>query len=113
MHLKNYKTVVLLSVIAVSVPVRRRAIAQASLELPDNYQWLGDVSGNRSMAWVNAQNERTAKVLEADSRYADLKVLESPDRLAAGQIGSPAGAVAFSATDFALRMRSSPSILAA
>jgi prolyl oligopeptidase len=53
----------------------------------DKYQWLEDVSGERSMAWVKTENERSAKVLESDPRYpaleADaLKVLESPDRLA-------------------------------
>jgi prolyl oligopeptidase len=56
-------------------------------EQPDNYKWLEDISGDRSMAWVKAENERSAKVLEADPRYAGmqadaLKVLESPDRLA-------------------------------
>jgi hypothetical protein len=52
-------------------------------EQPDNYKWLEDISGDRSMAWVKAENERSAKVLEADPRYAGmqadaLKVLESP-----------------------------------
>ena len=56
-------------------------------EQPEKYQWLEDVSSARSLAWVNAENERTAKVLEADPRFAGLeatalKVLESPDRLA-------------------------------
>src|SRR6202012_1123930 len=59
----------------------------STTELPDNYKWLEDVHGDRSMAWVKAENERSAKVLEADPRFADfeseaLKVLESPDRLA-------------------------------
>jgi prolyl oligopeptidase len=58
-----------------------------SKELPDNYQWLEDVHGDRAMAWVKSENQRTAKVLEADPRFAEfsaeaLKVLESPDRLA-------------------------------
>ncbi len=62
-------------------------IAQTATELHDNYQWLEDVSGSRSMAWVNAENARSAKVLDGDPRYAQLqaaalKVLESPDRLA-------------------------------
>jgi len=52
----------------------------------DKYQWLEDVSGPRSMAWVKAENERTAKVLEKDPHFAGLeaaalKVLESPERL--------------------------------
>ena len=60
--------------------------AQAPVEQPDKYQWLEDVNGERSMAWVRAENERTAKVLESDPRFAGLqadalKVLESPDRL--------------------------------
>jgi len=54
----------------------------------DKYQWLEDVYGDRSMAWVHAENDRSAKILEADPRFAPLaaaalKVLESPDRIAA------------------------------
>jgi prolyl oligopeptidase len=53
----------------------------------DKYQWLEDVSGARSMAWVKAENERSAKILESDPRFAGLeasalKVFESKDRLA-------------------------------
>jgi len=60
--------------------------AQTPPESTDAYQWLEDVSGQRSMAWVQAENERSAKVLEGDPRFAGLeaaalKVLESPDRL--------------------------------
>jgi len=60
--------------------------AQTAPSSTDKYQWLEDVSGERSLAWVRAENERSAKVLEADPRYstleaAALKVLESPERL--------------------------------
>src|SRR5580658_9955178 len=60
--------------------------AQTPSESVDKYRWLEDVSGERSMAWVRAENERTAKVLEKDPRFstfeaAALKVLESPERL--------------------------------
>jgi prolyl oligopeptidase len=52
----------------------------------DKYQWLEDVWGEKSMAWVKAENEKSAKVLESDPRFAGLeaealKVLESKDRL--------------------------------
>ncbi|HLI76860.1 MAG TPA: hypothetical protein VKV02_07935, partial [Acidobacteriaceae bacterium] len=52
----------------------------------DKYTWLEDVSGSRSMEWVNAENAKTAAVLEADPHYkpylADaLKVEEDPRRL--------------------------------
>ncbi len=62
------------------------ARAQNAIEPPDKYLWLEDVNGERSMAWVNAENARSAKVLESDPHYAALaetalKVLESPTRL--------------------------------
>jgi len=74
----------LLLLAAVASPA---AYTQSIHELPDNYQWLEDVNGARSMDWVKAENARTAKILEADPRFAQyqadaLKVLESPDRLA-------------------------------
>jgi prolyl oligopeptidase len=52
----------------------------------DKYVWLEDVSGERSMDWVKAENARTTKVLESDPRYAAyqadaLKVAEDPRRL--------------------------------
>lgn len=55
-------------------------------EAPDHYQWLENVSGEKAMAWVRAENERSAKVLESDPRFsslraAALKIAESPDRL--------------------------------
>ncbi len=59
-----------------------------SPDQPDPYLWLEQVDSPRSLAWVKAEDERTAKVLEADPRFAEmqaaaLKVLESPDRIPA------------------------------
>jgi prolyl oligopeptidase len=55
-------------------------------EQSDKYQWLEDVNGERSMAWVNAENARSAKALDVGPVYntlaaTALKVLESPTRL--------------------------------
>ena len=52
----------------------------------DKYAWLEDATGPRSMDWVNAENAKTAAVLEADPHYkpylADaLAVEEDPRRL--------------------------------
>ena len=63
------------------------APGRAVPELPDNYQWLEDVNGPRAMGWVKAENARSAKVLEADPRFAKfqaeaLAILESKDKLA-------------------------------
>jgi len=52
----------------------------------DKYIWLEDVNSARAMDWVKAEDARTAKVIEADPRYAAfndaaLKVSEDPSRL--------------------------------
>ena len=59
---------------------------QASQEQPDNYAWLEDIHGERPMAWVKAENARTAAVIEHDTHFSPLEaealeVLESKDRL--------------------------------
>ena len=59
---------------------------QTVTEQTDKYLWLEDVSGARATDWVKSENERSAKVLEADPRFdglaaTALKVLESPSRL--------------------------------
>jgi prolyl oligopeptidase len=60
--------------------------AQAPQESSDKYQWLEDVHSERSLAWVNTENQRS-NVLVNDPRFAGLEAvalaaLESPDRLA-------------------------------
>jgi prolyl oligopeptidase len=62
------------------------AAQQSSTEQPDKYTWLEDIYGERQLAWVKAEDARTAAVLEKSSHFAPLeaealKVLESPDRL--------------------------------
>ena len=59
-------------------------------EQPDKYAWLEDIHGEKPMAWVKAENARSAAVLEKSPHYAGLeadalKVLQSPDRLAMPQ----------------------------
>ena len=64
-----------------------KAIAQQPVpEQPDKYTWLEDIYGARQLAWVKAENARTAAVLEKDSHFATLdaealKVMDSPDKL--------------------------------
>ena len=60
---------------------------QAVVEQPDKYTWLEDIYGDKQLAWVKAENQRTANVIEKDPRWATnraeaLKVLDSPERLA-------------------------------
>lgn len=66
------------------------ALAQGPSEQADKYAWLGDIHGEKSMAWVKAENARTAAVLEKQKPFDQLReealdVLDSPDKLAAPQ----------------------------
>jgi prolyl oligopeptidase len=69
----------------------QRAGAQASaLEQPDNYTWLEDIHGAKSMEWVKAEDARTAEVLEKQKPFSQLqgealKVMDSPDKLPSPQ----------------------------
>ena len=59
---------------------------QAVVEQPDKYTWLEDIYGDKQLAWVKAENQRTANVIQKDPRWATnradaLKVLDSPERL--------------------------------
>jgi prolyl oligopeptidase len=52
----------------------------------DPFQWLEEVEGEKALAWVRAHNERSLKILQADSRYDDLHakaltILEAKDRI--------------------------------
>jgi prolyl oligopeptidase len=74
------------AVLAFGVACLNTAHAQVPAE--DKYLWLEDVSGDRSMTWVKAENAKTEAVLQKDPRYQAnfdeaLKLAEDPRRLAA------------------------------
>jgi len=46
--------------------------AASPLAAPDQFLWLENVSSDRAMAWVNAENAKTTAVLEHDAHYASL-----------------------------------------
>ena len=55
-------------------------------DAPDDLQWLEDVSGDRALDWVRAQNQRTQAELTARPEYAPtraqlLEVLDARDRI--------------------------------
>ena len=57
-----------------------------SADPEDKYIWLEDVHSQRAMDWVKAEDARTAKIMDADPRFASfneaaLKVSEDPSRL--------------------------------
>jgi prolyl oligopeptidase len=68
-------------------PTKDATAQGPTAEQPDNYTWLEDIHGAKSMEWVKAEDARTAAVLEADGHFAPLEeqalgVLDSPDKLA-------------------------------
>jgi prolyl oligopeptidase len=66
------------------------AIGAQQPSAPDDpYIWLEDVSGAKSMAWVNSHNAKTQAVLEADPRYQQyydeaLAIAQAEDRIPYG-----------------------------
>ena len=78
----------ILALIVAAVAGTSWARAQgAPAEQPDKYTWLEDIRGDKPMQWVNAQNARTAAVIEKQKVFAQLdqdalRVLDSPDKLA-------------------------------
>jgi prolyl oligopeptidase len=86
MHSGAHRISITVRLILLTTALTSHSGGQTPAEAVDKFQWLEDVSGERSMAWVRAENERSSKILENDPRYADLaatalKVLESKDRL--------------------------------
>ena len=79
-------TLMTIAAVTAGLGALRARAQQASREQPDNYTWLEDIHGERPMAWVKAENARTAAVIENDTHFSPLEaealeVLESPDRL--------------------------------
>ncbi len=65
--------------------------AKGADSVDDPYLWLEDVHGQKPLAWVAEQNERTRAALKSDPRYqadhdAVLRVLDATDRIPMGGI---------------------------
>jgi len=73
-------------ILAAALMVTGTGLAQGPSEEPDKYTWLEEIHGEKPMAWVKAENARTAAVLEKHKSFEELredalKVLDSPDKL--------------------------------
>ena len=70
----------------VAAPRLVNAQASRTDTVADPYRWLEDVSGDRALAWVRAENAKTVAVLEKDPRYvgiygAALTMAQAKDRI--------------------------------
>ena len=74
---KTQRTAAVIAIVAAMVSFQARAqqssTGASTVEQPDNYTWLEDIHGDRPMAWVKAEDARTAAVLEKDSHFAPLE----------------------------------------
>jgi prolyl oligopeptidase len=62
-------------------------LSPAAVKAADEFLWLEEVSSERALAWVRAENEKTKAVLDADPRYPAfrqeaLHILTAQDRIA-------------------------------
>ena len=78
----------LIAVVAPAAMAQPQPPALPSIDpkVPDPFAWLEDIHSVRSMAWVAAENARTAARLEADPRYQvyrkeALAIFTAPDRI--------------------------------
>ncbi len=77
-----------LMTISATTPATADGHAEAPIPGPeeDPYIWLEEARSDEALAWVEAENERTLGVLEADPRFEALKaealaILDSEDRI--------------------------------
>ena len=78
--------VVLLATLAAVAPLGAQQPQRAAPDTSDNFQWLEALTGDSAMAWVRAENAKTAAVLEKDPRFdslyqAALTVAQARDRI--------------------------------
>ena len=71
-----------LALVAALSAIAAGAVAQTT----DPFQWLEDIESPRSLAWVKAQNAKTAPILEGDRRYEPFRreayaILTAADRI--------------------------------
>jgi prolyl oligopeptidase len=76
------KNILMAAAMAAAFVVTGAAMAEAD----DPFLWLEEVEGEKPLAWVKAQNERSLKLLQSDARYSDLEskalaILEAKDRI--------------------------------
>ncbi len=74
-----------------AAPAGGRETRQVTQETTDPHLWLEDVTGEKALAWVKAQNRRSLPRLEADPRYRPaydriLKILTASDRIPYGTL---------------------------
>jgi prolyl oligopeptidase len=76
----------LFSASASHLATSQQADIHAVVEQPDKYVWLEDINGEKALAWVRAENAKSADRLEKSPQFATLeaealKIMDSPERI--------------------------------
>ena len=80
--MRTIKILLLLGMVAAATGCRSSAPAAVSaspVEQVDKYQWLEDVQGERSIAWVKAHNARSEEVLEERPAFCRVEGIRVED----------------------------------
>jgi prolyl oligopeptidase len=79
------------SAVVIASAAAAASAADSGAAREDPFVWLEQVDGERAMAWVRAEDAKTAAVLEQDARYAGLfeealEIAEAKDRIPEPQL---------------------------
>ena len=72
MRLNGFAALAAIVLASCSTTATTPATDTASMTSEDPYLWLEEVEGERALAWVREQNQRSLAVLEGDPRFAQL-----------------------------------------
>jgi prolyl oligopeptidase len=91
MRLKSFAALAAIVLASCSTTATTPATDTASMTSEDPYLWLEEVEGERALAWVREQNQRSLAVLEGDPRFAQLHqdavaLANTRDRLPLGTV---------------------------
>jgi prolyl oligopeptidase len=91
MRLKGFAALAAIVLASCSTTATTPATDTASMTSEDPYLWLEEVEGDRALAWVREQNQRSLAVLEGDPRFAQLHqdavaLANTRDRLPLGTV---------------------------
>lgn len=84
-------TVAALAAVALAACTTAATTSDSASMNEDPYLWLEEIEGDRALAWVREQNQRSLAALESDPRYPQLHadalaILNSRDRLPLGNV---------------------------
>lgn len=84
--IRRFSALALILALSAPMPLHAQPAPAASVEAEDPYLWLEEIEGERAMAWVAEQNQRSLATLQGDPRYDTLhaqalEIVNARDRI--------------------------------